>query len=172
MAARRGPALLRSQVAKFDYGRRSYSGRVTDTLGDLLSRDPNRIRQASWDIISARDTALLEILRTALPAIRQATANIELGGMIQPNRAALTHALGKVQNYRTWRCWCDDYPKMRGLWQAVQCRRGRVSRTLVEADPARPSRREPPVTRYQESPRVFLSVPIALRRRRSSGACR
>jgi hypothetical protein len=85
---------------------------VTDTLGDLLSHDPHRIWQASWEIIATRDTALLESLRTALPAIRRATADIELGGMIQPNRAALSHALGKVKNYHAWRCWCDDYPRL------------------------------------------------------------
>lgn len=85
---------------------------MTDTLDDLLSRDPQRIWSASWEIINSRDKALLETLRTALPTIREATADIELGGMIQPNRASLTHALGKLQNYRKWRCWCDDYPKL------------------------------------------------------------
>jgi hypothetical protein len=79
---------------------------VTDTLSALLSRDPDRIWQASWEIIGTRDTELLEILRSALPEIRRATAGIELGGMIRPKRDALTHALAKVQTYRTWRCWC------------------------------------------------------------------
>ena len=97
---------------------------MTDTLGDLLSRDPNRIWRASWEVINTRDTALLETLRTALPTIRQATANVELGGMIQPNRDALTHALGKVQNYRTWRCWCDDYPKLLAYDPAREEERG------------------------------------------------
>ena len=101
-----------------------YSVRVTDTLGDLLSHDPNRIWLASWEIIRTRDTTLLETLRTALPMIRQATADIELGGMIQPNRDALTHALGKVQNYRKWRCWCDDYPKLLSYDPAREEERG------------------------------------------------
>jgi len=101
-----------------------YSGRVTDALDDLLSRDPHRIWRASWDVINLRDRALLETLRTALPRIRQATADIELGGMIQPNRAALTHALGKVQNYRKWQCWCDDYPKLLAYDPAKEEERG------------------------------------------------
>ncbi|RFA11789.1 hypothetical protein B7R22_17820 [Subtercola boreus] len=97
---------------------------MTDTLSDLLSHDPNRIWQASWEVIGTRDTALLEILRSALPGIRRATANIELGGMIRPNRDALTHALGKVQNYRTWRCWCDDYPRLLAYDPAREEERG------------------------------------------------
>ena len=97
---------------------------MTDALDDLLSRDPHRIWRASWDVINLRDRALLETLRTALPRIRQATAEIELGGTIQPNRAALTHALAKVQNYRTWRCWCDDYPKLLAYDPAREEERG------------------------------------------------
>jgi len=101
-----------------------YSGRVTDTLGDLLSHDPYRIWLASWEIIRTRDTTLLETLRTALPMIRQATLDIELGGMIQSNRDALTHALGKVQDYRKWRCWCDDYPRLLAYDPAREEERG------------------------------------------------
>ena len=71
-----------------------------------------------------RDRALLETLRTALPRIREATADIELGGMIQPNRAALSHALAKLENYRTWRCWCDDYPKLLAYDPAREEERG------------------------------------------------
>jgi hypothetical protein len=85
---------------------------VTDVLGDLLSSDPQRIRRASWEVIGRRDTALLEILRVELPAIRRATADVELGGMIRPNRDALLGALAEVQGYRGWRCWCDDYPRL------------------------------------------------------------
>jgi hypothetical protein len=85
---------------------------VTDALDDLLSADPQRVWQASWAVIHTRDTALLEELRTALPAILRATAGVELGGMIRPNRDALDHAVGKVRGYRGWRCWCDDYPRL------------------------------------------------------------
>ncbi|WP_317229239.1 hypothetical protein [Clavibacter sp. MX14-G9D] len=41
---------------------------MTDTLGDLLCADPQRIWQASWDVIATRDVALLESLRAALRA--------------------------------------------------------------------------------------------------------
>lgn len=85
---------------------------MTDTLDDLLSADPHRIGQASWEIITTRDIVLLEDLRAALPTIRRATADVELGGMIRPNRDALDHALRKVRDYRSWRCWCDDYPRL------------------------------------------------------------
>ena len=90
----------------------SYSGRVTGTLDDLLSADPHRVWQASWEVIGTRDIALLDLLRAALPEIRRATADVELGGMIRSNRDALDHALAKVQSFRRWRCWCDDYPRL------------------------------------------------------------
>lgn len=85
---------------------------MSGTLEDLLSKDSHRIWQASWEIIASRDTELLEQLRAALPQIRQATANIDLGGLITPNRATLKHALAKVRSYRSWKCWCDDYPRL------------------------------------------------------------
>ena len=72
---------------------------MADPLADFLSGDPQRIWQASWDIIGTRDKNVLEHLRLALPAIERATATIELGGMIFSNRDALVHALDKVQNY-------------------------------------------------------------------------
>lgn len=85
---------------------------MVSALDDLLSRDGHRIWQASWDIIRTRDTAVLETLRAALPEIRRATADVELGGMIRPNRDTLNHALAKIEGYSRWKCWCDDYPRL------------------------------------------------------------
>ncbi|CAQ01823.1 hypothetical protein ACR8AL_07790 [Clavibacter sepedonicus] len=85
---------------------------MADTLDDLLSADPHRIWQASREIIGTRDTALLDALRTALPAILRATAGVELGGMMRPDRDALDHALRKVRDHRSWWCWCDDHPRL------------------------------------------------------------
>lgn len=85
---------------------------MTDTLDDLLSRNSQRIWQATWDVIASRDTALLETLRAALPEIQRATADVKLGGMIAPNRTSLEHALAKINKYRSWKCWCDDYPRL------------------------------------------------------------
>lgn len=99
---------------------------MTDSLGDLMSADPHRIWQASWDVIATRDTALLEGLRAALPAIVEATEGVELGGMIRPNRDALAHALGKVRRYRRWRCWCDDYPRLLAYDPSREEERGHV----------------------------------------------
>jgi hypothetical protein len=100
---------------------------VTDALDDLLSADPHRIWQASWEVIRTRDTALLEELRTALVEIQRATADVELGGMIRPNRDALDHALGKVRDYRSWRCWCDDYPRLLAFDPAREEERGHAT---------------------------------------------
>ncbi len=85
---------------------------MSGTLEDLLSQDSQRIWQASWEIITSRDVDLLEQLRAALPQIRQATADLELGGLITPNSATLEHALAKVHGCRSWKCWCDDYPRL------------------------------------------------------------
>lgn len=100
---------------------------MTDTLSALLSRDPDRIWRASWEVIGTRDIEMLETLRSALPDIRRATADIELGGMIRPNRDALAHALDKVQTYRMWRCWCDDYPRLLAYNPAREEERGHAT---------------------------------------------
>jgi len=99
---------------------------MADALAGVLSGDPHRIWQASWDIIGTRDKNVLEHLRLALPAIERATANIELGGMISPNRDALVHALDKVRNYRAWKCWCDDYRRLLAFDPTREEERGHV----------------------------------------------
>jgi len=99
---------------------------MTDPLADLLSGDPRRIWQASWEIIGTRDAGLLDSLRHELSTIHRATADIELGGAISPNRDALIHALEKVQSYRAWRCWCDDYPRLLAYDPAREEDRGNV----------------------------------------------
>ncbi|PPF53922.1 hypothetical protein C5B94_09150 [Clavibacter michiganensis] len=99
---------------------------MTDTLGDLLSADPHRIWPASWGVIATRDTALLESLRGALPAIVEATDGVELGGMIRPDRDALAHALAKVRRHRSRRCWCDDYPRLLAYDPSREEERGHV----------------------------------------------
>lgn len=107
---------------------------MTDTLDDLLSSESHRIWQASWEVIRTRDTVLLENLRAALPTIRRATADVELGGMIRPNRDALDHALRKIRDYRSWRCWCDDYPRLLAFDPAREEERGHA--TVLGRDPS------------------------------------
>jgi hypothetical protein len=85
---------------------------MADLLGDLTSGDSFRVWRASWDVIRSRDTAELDTLRDALPQIRRATQGVDLGGMIRPNRDALEHALARVAEFRSWSCWCDDYPRL------------------------------------------------------------
>lgn len=70
-----------------------------NVLDDLLSGDRQRIWAASWEVIYSRDTALLLHLAEREPEIRTATRDVELGGMLRPNRAALDFAFQKLAFY-------------------------------------------------------------------------
>lgn len=95
-----------------EFDRVFYVKQLPGVVDDLLSRDAVRIWQAAWHVIRSRDAQLLDALRDALPEIRGATADVELGGGIRPNREALEHAFGKIEGFRAWACWCDDYPRL------------------------------------------------------------
>ena len=81
-----------------------------NVLEELLSRDPHRIWAASWEVIYSRDAAMLADLAGRVPEIRMATNDVELGGMLRPNRAALDFAFQKLAFYAADQgCACALY---------------------------------------------------------------
>ena len=80
-------------------------------LDDLVSGDAGRIHSAVWAIIRARDPVVLDPLASALAEIRSATADVDLGGIVFPNRASLAFALRKLEHHRDRAgCLCALYP--------------------------------------------------------------
>jgi len=80
---------------------------------DITSRDPMRIHAAVWAILRLRDAEVLDALAASLPEIEGATAGVELGGMIYPNRKTLEHALLKLEYHRGRKgCLCALYPEL------------------------------------------------------------
>lgn len=51
-------------------------------VDDLLSGDSSLVVPAAWAILKTRDPEVLAPLVSALPAIRRATADLDLGGML------------------------------------------------------------------------------------------
>ena len=79
-------------------------------IDDFLSGDSYRVWSATWETIRSRDSEQLDAVLAALPEIRRATADLDLGGGIIPNRDSLKHAFAKLANYRKGACWCANYP--------------------------------------------------------------
>lgn len=77
---------------------------------DLLSADPSRVLSATWTVIGTRDPELLAPLVTALPAIRTATAGLDLGGALIQNATHVRHALERLALVADGVCLCTAYP--------------------------------------------------------------
>lgn len=121
------------------------SGQEEEALGsplveDLLSGDRGRLLGAVWAIIGTRDSETLRPVLTALPEIRRATADLDLGGAFVSNAANLAHALARVELVGTTTCLCTVYPDRQGYDPAVEERRGHVR---VDATVPNPRQWEP-----------------------------
>ena len=82
-------------------------------LADLTSREPDRVHSAMWAVIALRDEAQLDALAAALPEIEQATAGLELGGIVYSNNRTLAFALRKLRYHRDREgCLCALYPEL------------------------------------------------------------
>lgn len=79
-------------------------------VDDLLSGDKDRVLPAMWAVLGTRDPEILTPLVTALPAIRRATADLELGGMLVSNASHLERALDRVELFGAGACLCTAYP--------------------------------------------------------------
>lgn len=80
-------------------------------LDDLTSQDPQRIRHAACAIRQLQDRPQLLALAAHLDAIRHRTADIDLGGMLRPNRSHLDFALRKLALVaQSDACLCSCYP--------------------------------------------------------------
>jgi hypothetical protein len=79
-------------------------------LEEITSRDAVRVWASSCAIIKLRDSAQLHLLASQLEAIRAATENLELGGMLIPNTVHLNLALRKLDYHRQGAgCLCRLY---------------------------------------------------------------
>jgi hypothetical protein len=96
-------------------------------LDELVSGDASRVMRAAWEVMRTRDGELLDPLIPALPRIRRATARVDLGGMLHPNRATLEHALEKIEHYRDGACWCASYPGLLLISPEKEQQAGHVS---------------------------------------------
>lgn len=79
-------------------------------VADLLSGDRERILTAVWALMSTRDPAVLGPVAAALPTIRRATAELDLGGAFVRNASHLAAALARAELSRTRTCLCTTYP--------------------------------------------------------------
>ncbi|MDN3443902.1 hypothetical protein [Microbacterium sp. APC 3901] len=83
---------------------------MTTLLDDFLSGDRSRVMPAVWETIHSRDPETLDPLLEALPRLRLAAAQLDLGGAIYSNDGHFAHALSKLEHYRDGKCWCAAYP--------------------------------------------------------------
>lgn len=81
---------------------------------------------ATWTTIRSRDSDELAPLVRALPQIRRATEELELGGALHSNSANLDAALTKLENVRDGACWCASYPTSQFFEPAKEERAGYV----------------------------------------------
>ncbi|GAB2620822.1 hypothetical protein GCM10027067_35860 [Pseudactinotalea suaedae] len=79
-------------------------------LADLLSGEKDRIISAMWEVFATRDREILVPLARYLPKIRQATADVELGGMLASQRSNLEHVLDRLGLVSSGACLCAAYP--------------------------------------------------------------
>ncbi len=93
---------------------------------DFLSGDPDRVLTALWAVVHTRDPQVLAPVVAALPAIRQATEELELGGILVPNRRNLQHALDRVELVGKGVCLCAAYPSHLGYDPAKEENRQHV----------------------------------------------
>lgn len=64
-----------------------------------------------WDVIRLRDRDQLDALAASLAEVERATAEVDLGGALRPNRRSLEFALRKLRFHRDRKgCLCELYP--------------------------------------------------------------
>lgn len=83
---------------------------MTTLLDDFLSDDRSRVMRAVWETMHSRDPEALDPLVVALPRLRRAASQLDLGGAIYSNNGHLEHVLTKLEQYRDGECWCAVYP--------------------------------------------------------------
>lgn len=81
-------------------------------VADFLSGDGQRMLHAVWEIFKTRDPRLLDPPAAALPRIRAAADEVNLGGMLVSNNANLNHVLCRLEIYRRGQCLCAAYDSL------------------------------------------------------------
>lgn len=78
-------------------------------LADFLSGDGERILSAVWAVFATREPEVLAPLARALPTLREATADVELGGALASNTSHLEHVLHRIGLFGKGACLCAAY---------------------------------------------------------------
>jgi hypothetical protein len=78
-------------------------------VADFLSGDGKRILSAVWEVFATRDPEVLAPLAHALPALRKATEDADLGGMLVSNSSNLDHAFDRIRLFDKGACLCAAY---------------------------------------------------------------
>lgn len=82
---------------------------VSPLVADFLSGDRSRVLSAVWAVVRTRDPDTLAPLVRSLPAIEEATADADLGGMLASNSDHLAHALDRLRLVDRGACLCAAY---------------------------------------------------------------
>ncbi|MGZ3146317.1 hypothetical protein ACVDFE_30860 [Lentzea chajnantorensis] len=83
---------------------------VSPVVADFLSGDGERVLSSVWAVFGTRDPEVLAPLVPALRAVEEATADVELGGLLVSNHSNLEHALDRVRLFAAGTCLCAAYP--------------------------------------------------------------
>lgn len=81
-------------------------------IADFVSGDSTRVLNAVWRVFETRDPQVLDAPAAALPQLRAAADELDLGGMLISNNANLNHVLCRLDLYRRGRCLCQAYDSL------------------------------------------------------------
>lgn len=81
-------------------------------VADVLSGERSRVLEAVWRIFSTRDPHLLDGPAAALPQLRAAADDADLGGLLASNNAHLHHVLCRLELYARGQCLCAAYDSL------------------------------------------------------------
>lgn len=83
---------------------------ATPLVDEFLSGDKKRVISALWEVMATRDPKILAPLAAALPTLRKATEELDLGGALVSNASNLDRAFARIQLFADGVCLCTAYP--------------------------------------------------------------
>lgn len=106
-------------------------------VADLCSGERDRVLHAVWAIVATRDPAVLQPIVDALPRIRTATDDLDLGGAFVSNRLNLERSLAYVERFAAGECFCTAYDHGGFFQPEREAARGHVRIVEVRTTPLR-----------------------------------